>query len=140
MRDMQIQITAGASSVLIDLDYRAFHPGPDPWDLRLPRGTAVFSSGDWLCDAPTREVRFSTDVLDLTTGTTSHDVVLILVDVPHLPGVNPFCARRNWLGKTGPVTSIFSGIPPGTTVSWSCTVAPPDPIPIPRRKRVVLQP
>jgi len=137
---MQIQIEAGASKVLIDLDYRPWTPDPDPWDLRLPRSTAVFNSGDWLCDAPTREVRFSTDVLGLTTGTTSHDVILILLDVPHLPGVNPFCQRQKGLGKTGPVTSIFSPIPPGTTVFWFCTVAPLDPLPIPRRKRVVLLP
>jgi hypothetical protein len=118
MRSTQIEIRAGTTVLTIDLDYRPWTSDPDPWDLRLPRIRGVYSSGDWRCDRPTREARFSADILSLATGTRSHDIVLILSGVPHLPGINPFSSGKFGSGKTGTVSSIHGSILPGATVRW----------------------
>jgi hypothetical protein len=118
-----IEVRFGSVLVTIDVDYRPWTADPDPWEVHLrPHG-----SGDWLCSRPAREARFSTDILDLASGVTTHDVVLILTGVPHLPGLNPFFKGQSGVGTTGPVSSIDSLIPAGARVSWKVIKGSPSP-------------
>jgi hypothetical protein len=127
--EVSIDIWSGPTLLKVNLDYRPWTPDPDPWELEVPGIAGVVSSGDWLSDRRSREARFSADILDILTGTTSHDVVLRLHQrFAHLPGTNPFFFGQTGSGKTGAVSSIHSSIAPGAVVSWRVVKGPPPPV------------
>jgi hypothetical protein len=126
--EVSIEIKTLTSILTVDMDYRPWTSDPDLWELHVPKTIGVMSSGDWLSDGPSREVRFRTDILSLATGAKSHDVVLILsMRYRNLPGTNPFFRGQTGFGKTGPVSSIHSSTPPGVGVGWKVIKGPPPP-------------
>jgi hypothetical protein len=126
--EVSIEIKIGSSVLMtIDLDYRPWTADPDPWEVHK-RPLGLLSTGNWLFNRPSQEARFSQDIRHMATGTTTHDVVLTLLRVPHLPGFNPFFRGQCGLAKAGPTSSIHTSIPAGGSVFWTVVKGPPPPV------------
>jgi hypothetical protein len=125
MSDIEIElpgISSTASTLTLSGEYRIWTPDPDPWELHVFGVKGVWSTGDWEAIRSAGQARFMTDILDIITGATTHEIVLTLFFPPtSLPG-NPFSTGQTGSGRTG-TNSIHSSIPPSSAVRYKVTKA-----------------
>src|SRR5262249_44093266 len=112
-----IKLTSGGSTLNLLGEYRPWTPDPDPWELHEPGVSGVFSEGDWEGIRPAGQARFMTDILDLYTGETTHEIVLTLFFQPTRLPVIPFSKGQTGSGRAG-TNSIHYSIPPSAIVRY----------------------